>query len=204
MSSRGGGRGDGRGGGGGRGRGGHPSDSGGRGRGGYPGESGGRGRGGDFGGRGGRGGDFGGRGGGRGGDFGGRGGGGGGRGGFRPPSVGVLSKETWKAASGDSLSQAMWELKVLPPPRSTKSVNPPRRPGFGRIGTRCAVRANHFLVQLAYEDTDFHHYDVIILSLSSLLCSCFLLIDLFSPLMLRSGYQRFNCDYILHLIFFKR
>uniref|UniRef100_A0A803M6A6 Uncharacterized protein n=1 Tax=Chenopodium quinoa TaxID=63459 RepID=A0A803M6A6_CHEQI len=54
----------------------------------------------------------------------------------------------------------MTELSVTPAPRSSKSMNPPRRPGFGRVGMKCSVRANHFVVQLAYENSDFHHYDV--------------------------------------------
>uniref|UniRef100_A0A803MLG5 Uncharacterized protein n=1 Tax=Chenopodium quinoa TaxID=63459 RepID=A0A803MLG5_CHEQI len=74
--------------------------------------------------------------------------------------MGVLSEEIWKAASVDGLNKAMTELSVKPTPRSSKSLNPPRRPGFGRVGTKCNVRANHFVVQLAYENSDFHHYDV--------------------------------------------
>lgn len=130
--------------------------AGGRGRGGYSGEPAGRGRGGGYSG------DYGGRGRGESGGRGPGGGGGGGRGGFRPPSVGVLTKATWMAASGgpDGLAQEMWNMKVSPPPRSSKSLAPPRRAGIGTVGTKCVVRANHFLVQLAFEDSDFHHYDV--------------------------------------------
>ncbi|PSR89903.1 Protein argonaute like [Actinidia chinensis var. chinensis] len=47
-----------------------------------------------------------------------------------------------------------------PPPSSSKSYRPPARPGFGSIGRRCIVRANHFLVQVV--DKDLHHYDVAI------------------------------------------
>ncbi|KAE8680539.1 Protein argonaute 1A [Hibiscus syriacus] len=32
------------------------------------------------------------------------------------------------------------------PPSSTKAISFPRRPGFGTVGTKCTVRANHFLV----------------------------------------------------------
>ncbi|KNA05809.1 hypothetical protein SOVF_186940 [Spinacia oleracea] len=152
--SSGGGRGDGRGGGqghggysggyGGRGRGGHPGDFGGRGRGGYSGDYGGRGRG----------------------DFGGRGSGGGGRGGSRPPSFGCLTKASWDAAAGVSLISEMKKLQLTAsasaakaqPRRSHKPLVLPKRPGLGTSGMRCAVRANHFLVQLS--DKDFHHYDV--------------------------------------------
>lgn len=32
------------------------------------------------------------------------------------------------------------------------------RPGYGKSGARCVIRANHFLVEL--KDRDLHHYDV--------------------------------------------
>ncbi|GAB4824797.1 argonaute 5 [Ancistrocladus abbreviatus] len=37
-------------------------------------------------------------------------------------------------------------------PLSSKDVRPPARPGFGTVGMRCVVRANHFLLQLAERD----------------------------------------------------
>ncbi|KAM3294876.1 hypothetical protein ACQJBY_037640 [Aegilops geniculata] len=46
------------------------------------------------------------------------------------------------------------------PPVSTKAEKFPARPGFGTIGRRCRVRANHFLVQIA--DKEIYHYDVAI------------------------------------------
>ncbi|XBH82567.1 hypothetical protein VPH35_071191 [Triticum aestivum] len=46
------------------------------------------------------------------------------------------------------------------PPVSTKAEKFPARPGFGTIGRRCRVRANHFLVQVA--DKEIYHYDVTI------------------------------------------
>ncbi|KAF0909918.1 hypothetical protein E2562_001182 [Oryza meyeriana var. granulata] len=46
------------------------------------------------------------------------------------------------------------------PPSSTKAVTFPARPGFGTVGRRCRVRANHFLVQVA--EKDIYHYDVAI------------------------------------------
>ncbi|KAF3340603.1 protein argonaute MEL1-like protein [Carex littledalei] len=45
-------------------------------------------------------------------------------------------------------------------PRSSKSIVMPPRPGFGGVGRRCVVRANHFLVQVT--DKDLCHYDVAI------------------------------------------
>ncbi|KAB2065470.1 hypothetical protein ES319_A09G090700v1 [Gossypium barbadense] len=41
-----------------------------------------------------------------------------------------------------------------------KAIMFPPRPGFGTVGTKCLVRANHFLVDVA--DADLHHYDVTI------------------------------------------
>ncbi|XP_073158792.1 protein argonaute MEL1 [Henckelia pumila] len=44
------------------------------------------------------------------------------------------------------------------PPVSSKALPQPARPGFGTMGQKVTVRANHFLVQVA--DRDLHHYDV--------------------------------------------
>ncbi|KAM0874639.1 hypothetical protein ACQ4PT_037324 [Festuca glaucescens] len=44
------------------------------------------------------------------------------------------------------------------PPVSIKVEKFPARPGFGTVGKRCRVRANHFLVQVA--DKNIYHYDV--------------------------------------------
>ncbi|KAM0822177.1 hypothetical protein ACQ4PT_071667 [Festuca glaucescens] len=44
------------------------------------------------------------------------------------------------------------------PPVSSKAEKFPGRPGFGTVGKRCRVRANHFLVQVA--DKNIYHYDV--------------------------------------------
>ncbi|KAH7838775.1 hypothetical protein Vadar_031027 [Vaccinium darrowii] len=49
---------------------------------------------------------------------------------------------------------------TVTPPSSSKSIRPPSRPGFGRAGRRCVIRANHFLVDVI--DKDLHHYDVTI------------------------------------------
>ncbi|TVU45671.1 hypothetical protein EJB05_05172, partial [Eragrostis curvula] len=46
------------------------------------------------------------------------------------------------------------------PPVSSKALVFPARPGYGTVGRRCRVRANHFLVQVA--DRDIYHYDVAI------------------------------------------
>ncbi|KAM3223197.1 hypothetical protein ACQJBY_056880 [Aegilops geniculata] len=43
-------------------------------------------------------------------------------------------------------------------PASSKAIRFPLRPGKGSAGTRCLVKANHFIAQLP--DKDLHHYDV--------------------------------------------
>ncbi|KAI4998638.1 hypothetical protein ZWY2020_053980 [Hordeum vulgare] len=45
------------------------------------------------------------------------------------------------------------------PPASSKSTEFPARPGFGTVGKRCRVRANHLLVQVA-DKLEMYHYDV--------------------------------------------
>ncbi|GJN24775.1 hypothetical protein PR202_gb12537 [Eleusine coracana subsp. coracana] len=45
------------------------------------------------------------------------------------------------------------------PPASSKEMVPPTRPGYGTVGEKVMVRANHFLVQVAHND-DIYHYDV--------------------------------------------
>lgn len=47
---------------------------------------------------------------------------------------------------------------VRPPPAPSKALRIPIRPGFGKVGRKCTVRANHFLVHVG--DKDLHHYDV--------------------------------------------
>ncbi|KAK2991581.1 hypothetical protein RJ640_025880 [Escallonia rubra] len=46
-------------------------------------------------------------------------------------------------------------------PASSKSVRFPLRPGKGRFGIRCVVKANHFFAE--FQDKDLHHYDVSII-----------------------------------------
>ncbi|KAL1548639.1 Protein argonaute 10 [Salvia divinorum] len=46
-------------------------------------------------------------------------------------------------------------------PSSSKSLTFPMRPGFGKIGTKCIVKANHFFAELP--EKDLNHYDVTII-----------------------------------------
>jgi eukaryotic translation initiation factor 2C len=69
------------------------------------------------------------------------------------------------------------------PPVSSKAEKFPSRPGFGTVGKRCRVRANHFVVQVA--DKDIYHYDVSVCTYTysaccrssrSIVCLCRLLV----------------------------
>lgn len=52
------------------------------------------------------------------------------------------------------------QQQQTPPPLSSKGVRFPLRPGQGRTGQRCIVKANHFFAELP--DKDLHQYDVAI------------------------------------------
>ncbi|TYJ18049.1 hypothetical protein E1A91_A09G095000v1, partial [Gossypium mustelinum] len=71
--------------------------------------------------------------------------------------VGSLSREV-----SEKLTMEPVAVTTAPPlpPSSSKAIMFPPRPGFGTVGTKCLVRANHFLVDVA--DADLHHYDVTI------------------------------------------
>jgi eukaryotic translation initiation factor 2C len=60
----------------------------------------------------------------------------------------------------DALNREIQKLTLQPsaPPSSSKALGFPKRPGYGKIGSKIVVRANHFLVEVA--DKDLHHYDV--------------------------------------------
>ncbi|XP_010243012.1 PREDICTED: protein argonaute MEL1-like [Nelumbo nucifera] len=86
-----------------------------------------------------------------------------------PPSI--RSAATYEVGSTSSTVSALSQeieqkLKVEPPsvsgsevtPASSKAVSCPARPGYGRVGTRCSLRANHFLI--SFSEKDLHHYDV--------------------------------------------
>jgi eukaryotic translation initiation factor 2C len=51
-------------------------------------------------------------------------------------------------------------VAVTPAPVSSKTLRFPLRPGKGRSGQHCMVKANHFIANLP--DKDLHHYDVAI------------------------------------------
>lgn len=72
-----------------------------------------------------------------------------------------MEKMTIGSSAGPSGQQAvMSQQPPTQPPSSSRALVLPVRPGYGRGGRRCIVRANHFLVKVT--DNDLHHYDVII------------------------------------------
>ncbi|XP_062173160.1 protein argonaute 5-like [Alnus glutinosa] len=65
------------------------------------------------------------------------------------------------STSASGLSREMKEkltLQAPAPPTSSKALDFPKRPGYGTVGKKIVVRANHFLVEVL--DRDLHHYDV--------------------------------------------
>ncbi|CAN6197137.1 unnamed protein product [Urochloa humidicola] len=62
------------------------------------------------------------------------------------------------AAARSAAPQAPAHQPPPAPPVSSKGIVHPARPGFGTVGRKVIVRANHFLVQVA--DKDICHYDV--------------------------------------------
>ncbi|KAL3579627.1 hypothetical protein D5086_017462 [Populus alba] len=68
-------------------------------------------------------------------------------------SVGELSQETSKKLT---LGETITTGGLVPV--SSKAIVPPRRPDYGKIGKKCVIRANHFVVEVS--DRDLFHYDV--------------------------------------------
>lgn len=63
-----------------------------------------------------------------------------------------------KAPGEQAAARASIAPPVVGPPVSSKGVAFCRRPGFGTVGARCVVKANHFLADLP--DKDLTQYDV--------------------------------------------
>ncbi|KAI5603005.1 hypothetical protein BDE02_01G190600 [Populus trichocarpa] len=70
-------------------------------------------------------------------------------------SMEELSQEIAKKLSFGSTSATGGSVPV-----SSKAIVPPPRPQLGRIGRKCTIRANHFVVEVS--DRDLFHYDVAI------------------------------------------
>ncbi|MED6206019.1 argonaute 5 [Stylosanthes scabra] len=79
------------------------------------------------------------------------------------PPAAVASPSASSSTSLEAVTADVEKLAlqpVAPAPSSSKALRPPPRPGFGKVGVKIQIRANHFLVQVA--DRDLHHYDVAI------------------------------------------
>jgi eukaryotic translation initiation factor 2C len=61
-------------------------------------------------------------------------------------------------APAQAQTQAPPPRTVIGPPVPSKGLSFCRRPGFGTVGARCVVKANHFLAELP--DKDLTQYDV--------------------------------------------
>ncbi|CAN1252733.1 Protein argonaute 5 [Linum perenne] len=77
----------------------------------------------------------------------------------RPEGV-VAAAQPAAVASSSQLAKEIQQKLVISGPagESSKAIALPLRPGFGRAGMKCVVRANHFLVKVAAND--IRHYDV--------------------------------------------
>ncbi|XP_062178806.1 protein argonaute PNH1 [Phragmites australis] len=63
-----------------------------------------------------------------------------------------------RVAPGSEQEQIPAPRAVIGPPVPSKGLSFCRRPGFGTVGARCVVKANHFLAELP--DKDLTQYDV--------------------------------------------
>lgn len=66
--------------------------------------------------------------------------------------------ERGKVGHVERLPQEEVAAVHMGPPVSSKCLRFQKRPGFGQAGTKCIVKANHFLAQLP--DKDLNQYDV--------------------------------------------
>ena len=83
-----------------------------------------------------------------------------------PPRSSMLSSSTTtqtKSTGPAGPSTLPIPSPPSPPPVSSKGVSFTKRPGFGTLGNRCIVKANHFLTDLP--NKDLHHYDVCLILL---------------------------------------
>ncbi|KAB2614892.1 protein argonaute 5-like [Pyrus ussuriensis x Pyrus communis] len=86
------------------------------------------------------------------------------------PSPAPLAQTPVSRGPAPAQSSSIWaqtplicelEQKLMltaPPPSSSKPVVHPARPGYGKVGEKVRVRANHFLVEV--RASDLHHYYV--------------------------------------------
>lgn len=79
-----------------------------------------------------------------------------------PPTANVGTTSVSQSEASTSTIEAQVEKLTLTtqeaPPLSSKAMAVAKRPGYGTVGRKIVVRANHFIVQVA--DKDLYHYDV--------------------------------------------
>ncbi|KAM7267366.1 hypothetical protein ACFE04_009532 [Oxalis oulophora] len=81
------------------------------------------------------------------------------------PSQAAVATSSSSAAAVASLSYNLQNKLTVGaptqplPPASSKAIRTPARPGYGNVGRKCLIKANHFLVNVA-NDRNLNHYDV--------------------------------------------
>uniref|UniRef100_A0A0C9RNK0 TSA: Wollemia nobilis Ref_Wollemi_Transcript_8228_3832 transcribed RNA sequence n=1 Tax=Wollemia nobilis TaxID=56998 RepID=A0A0C9RNK0_9CONI len=75
-----------------------------------------------------------------------------------PPEAGAMVEQMQQLSLQGPDVPGASQAGPIVAPLSSKGVRFPLRPGMGRTGTRCIVKANHFFAQLP--DKDLHQYDV--------------------------------------------
>ncbi|XP_045828871.1 protein argonaute 5 isoform X2 [Trifolium pratense] len=74
------------------------------------------------------------------------------------PTVPSPAPATVSAEALSTEVQQKLTLQSASAPASQKAIRFPNRPGYGQLGKKVQVRANHFQMQVA--ERDLHHYDV--------------------------------------------
>ncbi|GMH14101.1 hypothetical protein Nepgr_015942 [Nepenthes gracilis] len=78
-----------------------------------------------------------------------------------PPSELAASSQVTQNFQQITLQDRQSSQAIQPVPVSSKAMRFPIRPGKGKTGTKCIVKANHFFAELP--DKDLHQYDVSII-----------------------------------------
>ena len=86
-----------------------------------------------------------------------------GRGGRKPDQGDVMMRPSCRPCTAPLTSSANGNaengcISDTGFPTSSKSLTFARRPGYGQVGTKCIVKANHFFAELP--DKDLNQYDV--------------------------------------------
>jgi len=68
------------------------------------------------------------------------------------------SKKRRNQIKTDKSQETGVDSKLVPYPTCKSSLMFPCRPGYGQLGTKCLIKANHFLVDISV--SDLSHYNV--------------------------------------------